>query len=156
MASHSLHGGADRAAEAKKSLDEAACKLGESAPLVVRGLAFSTEIQSYGCHTRFARDEFAPEQEVLLYAEVENFTSERTPKGCKVRDIEPRLVMPAPKPSTRKYKTAAQRATLTIIGWTEKEQKALDHRDAEIVCRRSLTPGAWALYVQENRKGKSK
>lgn len=72
---------ADRAAEAKKSLDEAASRLGESAPLVVRGLAFATEIQSYGCYTPFAKHEFGPEQEVLLYAEVENFTSERTPKG---------------------------------------------------------------------------
>jgi len=72
---------ADRAAEAKESLDEASCKLGESAPLVVRGLAFATEIQSYGCYTAFAKNAFDPEQEVLLYAEIENFASERTSKG---------------------------------------------------------------------------
>ncbi len=70
-----------RAAETKQILEEAVTRLGESAPLVVRNLAFCTEVQSYGCTTRFKTYEFVPDQEVLLYAEVENFTSEATPKG---------------------------------------------------------------------------
>lgn len=70
-----------RAAETKQILEEAVTRLGESAPLVVRNLAFCTEVQSYGCTKRFKTYEFAPDQEVLLYAEVENFTSEATPKG---------------------------------------------------------------------------
>jgi len=70
-----------RVAEAKRMLDEALCRLGESAPLVVRNLAFCTEVLSYGCAKQFKSNEFAPEQELLLYAEVENFTSEPTPKG---------------------------------------------------------------------------
>ena len=48
---------------------------------MVRNLAFCTEVQSYGCVKPFKAYEFAPGQEVLLYAEVENFTSEATPKG---------------------------------------------------------------------------
>jgi len=72
---------ARRAAETKQTLDEALCRLGEVAPLVVRNLAFCTEIQSYGCLKPFKENVFLPEQEVLLYAEVENFTSEPTPKG---------------------------------------------------------------------------
>jgi len=70
-----------RAAETRLALDEAIARLGEAAPLVVRNLAFCTEVQSYGCYQRVASPEFAPEQEVLLYAEVENFTSEQTPRG---------------------------------------------------------------------------
>jgi hypothetical protein len=67
--------------EAKAALGEAMAKLDQSAPLAVHNLAFCTEIQSYGCMKRFERYQFQPNQEVLLYAEVENFISEPTPKG---------------------------------------------------------------------------
>lgn len=70
-----------RAGETKRILEEATTRLGESAPLVVRNLAFCTEVQSYGCAKQFQTYRFAPGQEVLLYAEVENFASEATPKG---------------------------------------------------------------------------
>jgi hypothetical protein len=72
---------ARRAGETKKILEEAVARLGESAPLVVRNLAFCTNVQSYGCTKQFKTFEFSPGQEVLLYAEVENFTSEATPEG---------------------------------------------------------------------------
>jgi hypothetical protein len=72
---------AGRAAEAKRALDEALSRLGDSAPLVVRNLAFCSEVQSYGCAKQFKANDFLPEQELLLYAEVENFASEPTPKG---------------------------------------------------------------------------
>jgi hypothetical protein len=74
-----------RAAETKRILDEALGRLGESAPLVIRNLAFCTEVHSFGCIKPFKTAEFAPDQEVLLYAEVENFTSEPTPKGFHTR-----------------------------------------------------------------------
>ncbi len=70
-----------RAAETKLILDEALTRLAESAPLVVRNLAFCTAVQSYGRTSEFKKCEFTPGQEVLLYAEIENFTSEATPKG---------------------------------------------------------------------------
>jgi hypothetical protein len=72
---------ARRAAETGPVLAEALGKLAESAPLLVRNLAFCTEVQSYGCAKRFEKYEFEPNQEVLLYAEVENFASEPTAKG---------------------------------------------------------------------------
>lgn len=72
---------ARRATEAKPALAEALGKLAESAPLVVCNLAFCTEVRSYGCAARFEKYEFQPNQETLLYAEVENFASESTPKG---------------------------------------------------------------------------
>ena len=70
-----------RAGEAKPALVEALAKLAESAPLVVRNLSFCTEVRSYGCVKQFQKYEFEPNQEVLLYAEVENFASEPTPTG---------------------------------------------------------------------------
>jgi len=73
--------GPRRAAETKQILDEAVAKLGESAPLEVCGLALCKSIDGYGCIAAFEKDEFTPGQEILLYAEVKNFTSEQTAKG---------------------------------------------------------------------------
>ncbi|MBN2475114.1 MAG: hypothetical protein JXB62_10935 [Pirellulales bacterium] len=70
-----------RAAEAKRELDEADTSLGELASLVVRRLAFSHKVDSFGCYEEFKGDEFVPGQEVLLYAEVENATPQPTDKG---------------------------------------------------------------------------
>jgi hypothetical protein len=71
----------NRAAETKWILNEALQRLGESAPLVVRNLAFCKAVRSYGRTTEFKKYEFVPNQEVLLYAEVENFSSVATDKG---------------------------------------------------------------------------
>ncbi len=70
-----------RAAEAKQHLSDGIMRIGEMAPLAVRNLSFCTVVQSYGCYTPFKKYEFLPDQEVLLYAEVENFGIESTPKG---------------------------------------------------------------------------
>jgi len=70
-----------RAAEAKEHLSSAVAKLGENCQLLVRNLTFCTKIQSYGCVKPFEKYEFAPGQNVLLYAEVENLTNEATPQG---------------------------------------------------------------------------
>ena len=70
-----------RAAEAQEHFTEALTALGESAPLRIRNLAFCTRIQAYGTIDEFPENVFVPAQEVVLYAEVENFASEQTPKG---------------------------------------------------------------------------
>ncbi len=70
-----------RTAQTRLALEDAIARLADAAPLVVRNLVFCTEVQSYGCYKPVAASEFAPEQEVLLYAEIENFASEETPKG---------------------------------------------------------------------------
>jgi hypothetical protein len=62
-------------------LSEALVKLGDSAPLLVRNLAFCSDVLSYGCLKRFDKYEFTPGQEMLVYAEVENFAGEPTPRG---------------------------------------------------------------------------
>jgi hypothetical protein len=72
---------ARRAAAAAVHLRDANLKLGEVATLGVRNLAFATEVHSYGVYKKFDRNEFHPGQEVLLYAEVENFKSAPTDQG---------------------------------------------------------------------------
>jgi hypothetical protein len=72
-----------RAAEAALHLSDATARLREGASLVVRNLAFCTEVSSYGVYKPFDNYVFRPGQEVLLYAEVENFKSELVPEGYK-------------------------------------------------------------------------
>lgn len=71
----------NRLIESKRNLDEALRRLGESAPLFVRNLAFVTAVQSYGAYTPFDDYEFRPGEPVLLYAEVENFRCKETARG---------------------------------------------------------------------------
>ena len=72
---------ARRAAAAVLHLREAHTKLGDLATLMVRNVAFATEVQSYGVYKKFEKYEFHPGQEVLLYAEVENFKSASSEQG---------------------------------------------------------------------------
>lgn len=70
-----------RAGDAKGHLAEAVANLAELAPLVVRNLEFCSAVHSFGSLKRFERREFVPYQELLLYAEVENFKTTQTEKG---------------------------------------------------------------------------
>ncbi|HEY1603187.1 MAG TPA: hypothetical protein VGG64_26520 [Pirellulales bacterium] len=70
-----------RVAAAHQRLTETANRIGQLSPLVVKNIAFCTDVASYGVVTKFAEKEFAPGQPVLLYAEVENFKSDESPKG---------------------------------------------------------------------------
>lgn len=67
--------------EAAERLQEAARTLGRSGDLVVRNLAFCTEVSSFGVYKPFDRYAFKPGQEALLYAEVQNFATSATEKG---------------------------------------------------------------------------
>lgn len=71
----------NRLIESKRNLDEALRRLGESAPLFVRNLAFITNVDSYGVYTPFDDYEFLPGALVLLYAEVENYRCKETARG---------------------------------------------------------------------------
>jgi hypothetical protein len=70
-----------RRTEAAIHFDEANGKLRELGLLTIRNLAFCTEVSSYGVYKRFEKDEFRPEQRVLVYAELENFVTQATPQG---------------------------------------------------------------------------
>lgn len=68
-------------AEAVQRLRVAVAELAESAPLVVRNPHFCTEVSSYGVFKPFDEYRFEPGQEVLLYAEIENFKSRAADAG---------------------------------------------------------------------------
>lgn len=70
-----------RAAEAKRHLTKAVNKLGQLGALTVNNLALCTKVTSFGVYDTFDPAVFAPGDEVLLYAEVENFLSEPTNDG---------------------------------------------------------------------------
>lgn len=70
-----------RATAAAQELHLAAARLGQCGLLTVRNLAFCTKVASYGVYSKFEKDEFQAGQQVLLYAEIENFKSESTEKG---------------------------------------------------------------------------
>lgn len=70
-----------RAAAANEFLAEATDRLSELSELKVTGLAFCTEVVSFGVYKKFEEYKFQPGQQLLLYAEVDNFFSEATPKG---------------------------------------------------------------------------
>ncbi|HEX4142904.1 MAG TPA: hypothetical protein VHY91_05080 [Pirellulales bacterium] len=72
---------ARRAAAAAVHMRDANLKLGDMATLMVRNVAFATEVSSYGVYKKFDHYEFHSGQEVLLYAEVENFKSAATDQG---------------------------------------------------------------------------
>lgn len=72
---------ADRTAAALNQMRAAILSLQGNAPLSIGRATFCTDIESFGNYTRFEKDEFRLGQEVLIYAELENFQSERTPDG---------------------------------------------------------------------------
>ena len=74
-----------RASLAGENLQQAADLLGMTGGLAVRNLHFCTDIKGFGVYTPFAKEVFRPGQEVLLYAELNNFTSESADKGEHTR-----------------------------------------------------------------------
>ena len=109
--------GKRRAAEARLHLTHATSQLSETGDLMVRNLAFCTEVHSFGVFTPFAKQEFKPGQQVILYAEVENFKSEATPKGFhtalkssyQILDQQGRRVMQHDLGTTEEYCRNARR-----------------------------------------------
>jgi len=77
----SLPDGPRRAAEARRHLEAALTRLGELSTLSVRNMAFCNKVNSFGIYETYANDEFEPGQQVLLYAELENFKCEETAEG---------------------------------------------------------------------------
>ena len=70
-----------RATRAAHHARAAAYRLGQMANLIVRNMALTTAVHSFGVYDELNEYRVAPGQEVILYAELENFTSEETAKG---------------------------------------------------------------------------
>ncbi|MFT5091884.1 MAG: hypothetical protein ACI93T_000703 [Porticoccaceae bacterium] len=67
-----------RSAETIEQLRGAIAQLAQTADLKLRNTTFCHRIVSYGNYERFKEDRFTTGQPVLLYSEVENFTSRRS------------------------------------------------------------------------------
>lgn len=74
-----------RAAAALMYLDQCRAKLAESATMQVRELAFVDSVKGYGDYEPVKDSKFRPGQEVTLYAEIENFTSQSSKEGYRTR-----------------------------------------------------------------------
>ena len=72
---------ADRATQTVTQLRQATARLQEKANLSLKNVAFCHKINSFGSYERFERDEYTPGRPVLVYSEIENFTSELTADG---------------------------------------------------------------------------
>ena len=72
---------ADRATQAAAALRTAATRLSGTAKLTLSDVNFCHRVPSFGNAVPFDRDEFTPNQPVLIYAALENFTSERRRDG---------------------------------------------------------------------------
>jgi hypothetical protein len=67
-----------RNARVLRSLRDAAVQLSAAARLDVRNLRFCESVDGYGWYKEFPAAKFASKQQVILYAEVENFAAEQT------------------------------------------------------------------------------
>jgi hypothetical protein len=89
-----------RASQALRPLREAVDHLAAQATLDVRNVALCKSVTIWGNYTEFDDYTFKPNQEVLLYFEVENFASQETSKGfatefissCEIFDATGRRV----------------------------------------------------------------
>jgi hypothetical protein len=70
-----------RAAGALVHLDQARAKLSELATLQIRNLIFVDKVDGFGLYDPHEGTKFKPSQQVMLYAEVDNFRSESTKDG---------------------------------------------------------------------------
>jgi hypothetical protein len=71
----------ERAAQTISQFNTAILRLKERAPLEIKNVVFSHKIEGFGEYETYAKDEFAPGQRVLVYAEIGNFHSELTSEG---------------------------------------------------------------------------
>lgn len=71
----------DRATQTITQLNSAIRRLQEQADLQIRHAAFCHQILYFGNYEKLPRNEFSPGQEVLLYAELDNFKSDPTADG---------------------------------------------------------------------------
>lgn len=78
---HQVPNPAERAEQTITQFNAAILRLKERAPLQLKNVVFSNKIHGYGEYDTYPKDEFAPGERVLVYAEISNFHSELTAQG---------------------------------------------------------------------------
>jgi hypothetical protein len=136
-----------RAAIALRPLREAVDHLAAGATLDVKNVALCKSVSIWGNYVEFEKYEFKPNQEVLLYFEVENFASEETPKGFATEFIT----------SYELFDTAGQRVADQQFPIA---QETCQNRRRDYFIRyhwhvpKNLSPGEYTLQLTvEDQKG---
>lgn len=108
----------ERAAQTLTPLSSALRHMREEAPLSIKNMSFCRRISYFGNYDRFPRNEFTPGYEVLLYTEIENFTSTPTVDGeyrtslkslMEIADANGKVVWTKGFPSTEDFCRNARR-----------------------------------------------
>ncbi|MFN9850337.1 MAG: hypothetical protein ACK57P_00815, partial [Planctomycetota bacterium] len=79
---------------------EATSHLAAISNLEVRSVAFCTQVDGYGTFVKFPKSQFLPDQDILLYCEIDNVAAEKVKAGFEtqlqgsyeIRDVQGRLV----------------------------------------------------------------
>jgi hypothetical protein len=136
-----------RAAIALRPLREAVDHLAAGATLDVKNVALCKSVSIWGNYFEFEKYEFKPNQEVLLYFEVENFASEETTKGFATEFIT----------SYELFDTAGQRVADQQFPVA---QETCQNRRRDYFIRyhwhvpKNLSPGEYTLQLTvEDQKG---
>jgi hypothetical protein len=77
-----------RGAKVLHSLRDATADLAAASKLELRNLVFCERVDHFGWYGEFPRKEFQPKQQVILYAEVENFTAEQKGPGSYETELQ--------------------------------------------------------------------
>jgi len=101
---------------------EATAHLAAVSNLEVRSVAFCTQVDGYGVFTRFAKNQFTPDQDVLLYCEIDNVAAEKVKLGYEtqlqgsyeIRDGQGRLVADQDLPMETEICTSHRRAYFIV------------------------------------------
>jgi hypothetical protein len=79
---------------------EATSHLAAVSNLEVRSVAFCTQVDGYGTYVKFPKNQFLPDQDILLYCEIDNVAAEKVKAGFEtqlqgsyeIRDVQGRLI----------------------------------------------------------------
>jgi len=77
-----------RATRALRDLRDASDSLANLSQLHVDGLSFCSQVESFGRYTEISPYEFEPDQEVLLYVELDHFAAKRAESGDYKTEFE--------------------------------------------------------------------
>ncbi len=109
--------------------------------LSVMNLAFCTEVESFGVVTKFPRYEFRPNQQVLLYCELENFLSSRVADGYQTQ-------------LQGKYTILNEQGSVAFESALPKDTDLCAHKRRDFYCTyllhipKNLRPGQYRLRLQ--------
>jgi hypothetical protein len=137
-----------RYAVALKSLEEAESHLAAASSLALRNIALCRKVQDFGVVERFKTLDFKPNQEVLLYVEVRNFTAQQRDDHSYETELQGSFRV--------LDRSGASRAERTLP--LDKQTCANLRRDYYIAYRlyipSELAPGSYTLELTiEDKKG---